>query len=164
METSESKFLDPERLAIGHHEIPGAEPPRVSKGYWDAVVKSLDLLDGDQVWKIPFPPDTQVEGMRSSIHWAGARAGRKLGVLTRGSCVYVWDTHIERERKRYRPPREPFTCPACGDLIENPRFKQVAHGAGKRKSNCQKALLYAKRHGTSPREEWLRISNTEERG
>jgi hypothetical protein len=158
VETPENKFLDPEGDAITRREIPTADPPKVSKGYWDSVVHRLKLLAHDQVLKLIFPPDTQVESLRSSIHWAGTRAGRKLGVTMRGSCIYVWDTGVSRERRRYRPPRKAISCAACGKVIERPRSKQLVHaGIGNKKSDCQKALRYAKRHGGSAREAWLRM-------
>lgn len=158
METPDTKFLDPEGDAITRREIPTAHPPRVSKGYWDSVVRRLKLLEDDQVLRLVFPPDTQVESLRSSIHWAGTRAGRKPGVATRGACVYVWDLDTPREPKRYRPPRKAITCAACGKVIERPRFKQLVHaGIGNKKSACQKALRYAKRHGGSASEVWSRM-------
>jgi hypothetical protein len=158
VETPENKFLDPEGDAITRREIPTADPPKVSKGYWDSVVRRLKLLTPDQALKLAFPPDTQVESLRSSIHWAGTRAGRKLGVTMRGSCVYVWDTGVSRGRKRYRPPRDPITCEACGLVIERPSHNQVVHaGIGNKKSDCQKALRYAKRHGGSASEVWSRM-------
>jgi len=144
--TSENRFHDPEGDAIQRREIPTADPPKVSKGYWDSVIRRLKLLNNDQVLKLAFPPDTQVEGFRSSIHWAGARAGRRLSAVTRGSCVYIRDVE-PRERKRYRRPRDTISCEACGGLIEHPRSRQVVHGGGKKKSVCQRARLYAKRHG-----------------
>jgi hypothetical protein len=158
VETPENKFLDPEGDAITRPEIPTAHPPKVSKGYWDSVVRRLKLLEDDQVLRLVFPPDTQVESLRSSIHWAGTRAGRKLGVATRGSCVYVWDTGVSRGRRRYRPPRKAIPCAACGKLIERPRSKQLVHaGLGDKKSDCQKALRYAKRHGGSASGVWSRM-------
>ena len=101
METSENKFLDPEGDAITLREIPPADPPKVSKGYWNSVVRRVRLLEHGQVLRLILPPDTQVEGFRSSVYWAGTRAGRKLGVATRGSCVYVWDLNTPRPG---RPP------------------------------------------------------------
>jgi hypothetical protein len=158
VETPENKFLDPEGNAITRREIPTAGPPKVSKGYWDSVVRRLKLLAHDQVLRLIFPPDTQVESLRSSIHWAGTRAGRKLGVTMRGSCIYVWDTGVSRERKRYHPPRKAIRCAACGKLIERPRPKQLVHaGIGNKKSDCQKALRHAKRHGGSASEVWSRM-------
>ena len=71
METSENKFLDPEGDAITQRDIPPAGPPKVSKGYWDSVVRRLKLLEDDQVLRLVFPPATQVESLKLSIHWAG---------------------------------------------------------------------------------------------
>jgi len=79
-------------------EILTAGPPKVSKGYWDSVVGRLKLLN-DQVLRLMFPPDTQVESFRSSI-------------------PYVWDTGVSRGRKRYRPHRDPIRCEVCGLVIE----------------------------------------------
>jgi hypothetical protein len=161
----EHSFADPAGTAIKRWKIPPADPPKLSKGYWDSVVRRLDLLGDDEAWELPFPANQQTSGLRSSIHMAGARAGRRLRVAIRGAYVYVWDAGSPRERKRYRPPLDPIFCEACGKLIKQPRAGQVVHaGVGTKKSDCQKARLYAKRHGSTPREEWAHIQHMKTMG
>lgn len=137
---------------IDRSAIPAARAPNVEKGYWDSKINHMVLLEGTAVMRLSSPGYECISSMRSSIHAAAARAGLRVRVKIRGSCIYAWIVG-ERDEGRTHPPRAPIHCGVCGREIARPNTgasKQfVCAGNGRQKSDCQKVRRYSQKHGIS---------------
>lgn len=137
---------------IKRSQIPAARPLHLDKGHWDSVVYRLGEAAKDEALELFLSGGRSPSGIKSSLHRAAVRAGKRLAILIRGSKAYVWITG-DQDPKRSNPPREPLQCPVCGDPIIRPKFggsKQIVHaGEGNKKSACQKIWRYSKTHDIS---------------
>ena len=144
--------MEPKARVIKRSQIPPARPLNLGKGYWDSVVHRVTKIGKDQALELFFSGGRSPIGIKSSIHKAAARVGKRLAILIRGAKAYVWITG-DQDPKRSSPPREPILCKVCGKPIVRPRYggsKQVVHaGKGNRKSECQKTWRYARTHNIS---------------
>lgn len=143
---------EPEERVIDRSAIPAARATNAEKGYWDSKINHLALLKSTQVLGISFPGYECASSMKSSIHAAAARAGLRVGVLIRGSHIYVWIAG-KRDQGPTHLPRAPIQCEVCGREIVRPNTggsKQfVCAGNGRQKSNCQKIRRYSQKHSMS---------------
>lgn len=64
--------IEPEYEVLDETQVPLADV-RVPRGYWDSIMRSLDLLENGQWMRIELPPGYHHHG--GSIHYAAKRAG-----------------------------------------------------------------------------------------
>ena len=156
------KHSDLRTRLIKRSEIPAARPLHLDKGHWDSVVNRLGEATKDEALELFLSGGRSPNGIKSSLHKAASRAGKRVAILIRGSKAYVWITG-DRDPKGSHPSREPLQCLVCGKPIIRPKFggsKQSVHaGKGNKKSECQKILRYAREHGITVAEakEWRRL-------
>ena len=152
---------------IKRSQIPAARPLHLDKGHWDSVVYRLGEAAKDEALELFLSGDRSPNSIKSSLHRAAVRAGKRVAILIRGSKAYVWITG-DRDPKRGHPPREPITCKVCGKPIIRPKFggsRQSVHaGERNKKSECQKTWRYVREHGVTVAEAIARrggVDNTE---
>jgi hypothetical protein len=144
------KHSDLRTRLIKRAQIPAARPLHLDKGHWDSVVNSLNEAPKDEVMELFLAGGRAPHSIKSSVHRAALRAGKRVAILIRDLKVYAWITG-DRDPKRSSPSREALTCPACDKPITRPKHggtRQVVHaGEGNKKSECQKTARYAREHG-----------------
>ena len=130
---------------IERSQIPASLPLHHDKGYWDSVIQRLKHAPKDQVLEIAGRSSTSV---KSSLHRAATRLGKRVEILIREPRVYVWITGDLPQAAH--SPRLPIKCPVCGKTIARPKYggsKQIVHaGRGRKKSECQKIWRYKQAH------------------
>jgi hypothetical protein len=144
--------LEPKARVIKRSQIPAARPLNLNKGYWDSVIRRAAEIGKDQALELFFSGGRSPISLKSSIHRAAARMGKRLAILIRGAKAYVWITG-DQAPTRSNPSREPLKCLVCGKPIVRPKFgggRQIVHASkGNKKSECQKVRRYAKAHDVS---------------
>jgi hypothetical protein len=130
---------------IKRSQIPAARPLNLDKGYWESVVHSLGEAAKDEALELFLSGGRSPHSIKSSLHRAAIRAGKRVAILIRGAKAYAWVTG-ESGSKRSQPSREPLTCLVCGKPITRPKYggsRQAVHaGEGNQKSECQKTWRY----------------------
>lgn len=144
------KHSDLKTRLIKRAQIPAARPLHLDKGHWDSVVHRLGKAAKDETLELFFSGGRSPSSIKSSLHKAAVRAGKRVAILIRDSKAYAWITG-DRDPKGSPPSREPLQCKVCGDPIIRPKFggsRQSVHaGEGNKKSECQKTWRYAREHG-----------------
>jgi hypothetical protein len=160
---------EPEGEAVLRSEIPPPCPPNVQKGFWDAVVRRLALLNDQEALKIAFPGDQITNSMKSSLFTAAGRAGLRVKIIVRAACVYTWITGV-RNPKRRRPPRKPFPCEVCGKPVIPPKTGASVHyvcrPTGSQRSWCYRVRALARKRGITIKEadQYLRGWHAKQKG
>jgi hypothetical protein len=137
---------------IKRSQIPTARPLNLDKGHWESVVHSLGEAAKDEAMELFLSGGRSPHSIKSSLHRAAIRAGKRVAILIRGSKAYAWVTG-DSDSKPSRPSRGPLTCLVCGNPITLPKYggtRQVVHaGEGNKKSECQKTWRYKQEQGVS---------------
>lgn len=169
MRSLRCEYPEPEERVIDRSAIPTIDAPVIAKGYWDSAIQHLGLLDHDQALEISLHGYQCAASMRSSFHAAAARAGLRISVFIRGSCIYAWIVGA-RVGSQTRLQRGPIHCEVCGREIIRPKTggsKQfVCAGNGLLKSTCQKIRRYSQIHRITIAEaiEHFRKAHTQDSG
>lgn len=149
---SAAKRLEPKRRVLKQSEIPTKVPLQPPKGYWDSVLRHLELLGPDDALEITLRDEQDTASMKSSLWSAARRHGVRLRTLTRKEKMYVWIAHRDCPTEA-RQRRTPIECEVCRRTIIPPRTgasrQFVCAGIGNRKSRCQKIRRYAREHDIS---------------